>query len=379
MITDPVRQRTLRGALPTHATPRSTARARNTADHQADLAWRLTPRDHWILAMLHEHRVLTAPQITDTAFPSYRSGRQRLRELYQWSVVDRFQPFISVGTAPMHYVLGPAGAAVLAAAYGLEPRALGYRHDRAFGIAHNLRLAHAVGVNEWFAALIATAGTTGDVLDVWWSEQRCARHFGDLVRPDAYGRWSAHDRRVEFFLEFDLGTEALTRVAAKLAGYAALAAATGIVTPLLIWMPTTRREAGARVALHRAWRDLDRPNAVPVATAAAGLLDQTATHPSPADLVWLPLGQDATGPRPVAGPRLPLHGLPLAWPHLPDLADASNVDTAPHVAAGRSVPGPSGTTESGTGPTRLPAPFPMPPTPSLVTRGTAARARNADR
>jgi hypothetical protein len=31
---------------------------------------------------------------------------------------------------------------------------LGYRHDRAFGVAHSLRLAHTVGVAEWFTALI---------------------------------------------------------------------------------------------------------------------------------------------------------------------------------------------------------------------------------
>ena len=41
--------------------------------------------------MIHEHRVLTAHQITALAFPSFRSGRMRLRELFQWGVVDRFQ------------------------------------------------------------------------------------------------------------------------------------------------------------------------------------------------------------------------------------------------------------------------------------------------
>jgi hypothetical protein len=116
MITNPTRQRTLRGHRPARPTPRTA----NSPDHQATLAARLTPRDRWIIRMLHEHRVLTSNQITALAFPSFRSGRQRLHELYCWSVLDRFQPFITLGSAPMHYVLAPAGAAVLAAEHGLD-------------------------------------------------------------------------------------------------------------------------------------------------------------------------------------------------------------------------------------------------------------------
>nr|WP_243869393.1 replication-relaxation family protein [Amycolatopsis granulosa] len=41
--------------------------------------------------MLWEHRVLTSHQLTALAFPSFRSGRMRLRELWTWGVVDRFQ------------------------------------------------------------------------------------------------------------------------------------------------------------------------------------------------------------------------------------------------------------------------------------------------
>jgi hypothetical protein len=41
MISNPTQQRTLRG----HKAARPTPRAATTADHQAVLAWRLTPRD----------------------------------------------------------------------------------------------------------------------------------------------------------------------------------------------------------------------------------------------------------------------------------------------------------------------------------------------
>ena len=292
--------------------------------------------------MLHEHRVLTSHQITALTFPSFRSGRQRLRELYLWSVVDRFQPFISIGTAPMHYVLAPAGAAVVAAEHGIDVKDLNYRHHRVFGIAHSLRLAHTTGVNEWFTALISAARTsTSDAaVTTWWSETRCARHFGDLVKPDAYGRWTAHGRQIEFFLEYDLGTETLARVANKLDGYAALAAATGITTPLLIWLPTSRREAAARHALTQAWQHLNDPRSVPIATATPQLLNPETTHPSPADPVWLPLTSDGG-----TAVRRALHLLPEAWPHIPPMAAQ-----------------PDGTSPPGTATqTALPPPDPMPP------------------
>lgn len=344
MITNPTRQRALRG----HKATRPTPRVANAAEHQAMLVARLTPRDRWIIRMLHEHRVLTSHQITTLAFPSFRSGRMRLRELFQWGVLDRFQPFVSVGTAPMHYVLAPAGAAVLAAQDGLDVKQLGYRHDRAIGIAHSLRLAHTIGVNEWFTALVdaarAAADTTEEAaVDAWWSEARCARHFGDLIQPDAYGRWHHGERTIEFFLEYDFGTEVLAKLAGKLTGYAALAQATGITTPVLIWLPTAHREATSRQLLHRRWRELDDPRSVPVATAAADLLDPTAEHPSPADAIWLPL--ESSGG---TGARRALHTLPGAWPHVPpprtDTHPDGQLETPPTLVS--------------------PPPEPMPPTTS---------------
>ncbi|WP_422647328.1 replication-relaxation family protein [Actinoalloteichus caeruleus] len=341
MARPPTPQRNHRS--PEAARPRP--RIVNSTEHQAFLAARLTARDRWLLRMLHEHRVLTSHQITDLAFPSGRATRQRLLELFTWSLLDRFQPFAALGAAPMHYVLAPAGASVLAAEEGLDVRDLGYRRERAFGIAYSLRLAHTVGVNTWFTSLVHRARCdTASALSSWWSETRVARHFGDLVRPDAYGRWQTEGREVEFFLEYDTGSEALRVVTAKLHGYARLAEATGITTPILLWLPTARRETGARRALARAWADLDHPERVPVATATP---EPPAGHANPADAVWLPL--DATG----AGGRRPLHRLPDAWPYLGP-ASVPNPPSAP------GDPGPS------LAPT-LPPPDPMPPSSAAST------------
>jgi hypothetical protein len=87
---------------------------------------------------------------------------------------------------------------------------------------------------------------------------------------------------VDFFLEYDRGTEDLGRLAGKLDGYAELAAASGIATPVLLWLPGPSREAAVRQAIG------EPP--VPVATATPGV---GGAHP--AGPVWLPAGQH--GPR----------------------------------------------------------------------------------
>ena len=229
---------------------------------------------------------------------------------------------------------------------------MGYRHDRAFGIAHSLRLAHTVGVNEWFTALVDRARhpEPGEqvTLAVWWSETRCAKHFGDLVKPDGYGRWQhvdEHgDRQIEWFLEYDFGTEPLAKLAGKLGGYAALAQATGITTPLLLWLPSSRREAAARRLLATAWDELDDPSSVPVATAAAGLLDPQSAHPSPADAAWQPLDT------PAGHPRRSLAGLLDVWPHVSPPTTSTD-ETTPDAASRQAT---------------TPAPSPMPPAPATT-------------
>lgn len=349
-IDQPLRQHQLRATAP----QRAEARAANTPQHRAQLAHRLTGRDRWIAAMLHEHRVLTSDQITALAFPSFRSGRQRLRELYLWSVVDRFRPHTRVGSAPLHYTLAPAGAEILAAHHGHgSARDIGYHRDTALAVAHSLQLAHTVDVNHWFTTLAAAARHHGHQgVTAWWSETRCTAHFGDLVRPDAYGRYTTTSARgygdatVEFFLEFDLSSESLDQLTRKLGGYHQLAAATGITTPVLVWMPTTQREATARRALADAWRRLEHPGRVPVATAAAALLHPDQPHPSPAQDVWLPLEQQT---------RKTLPGLARAWPQ--------------HTSQPAPRPGPAGPTTPPPG-TGTPARLVLPPPPPTPQKGT---------
>lgn len=157
MISNPTPQRALRGHMPQRPTPR----AATTEEHHAQLAGRLTLRDRWLARMLHEHKVFTTQQIVELCYPTMRAANHRLLDLFKWRVVERFQPFVSSGTAPMHYVLDIAGSVALAYEDGLDPKQLGYRHEDAIGIAHSLRLAHTVRVNGFFTSLVALSREPG--------------------------------------------------------------------------------------------------------------------------------------------------------------------------------------------------------------------------
>ncbi|MFG2019243.1 replication-relaxation family protein [Actinomadura geliboluensis] len=267
----------------------------------AELAHRLTNRDRALLSLLWEHRVLTSEQITALFFRTSERTHQRLRQLHELHALSSFRPWVPNGTAAKHWVLGPAGAHVLAVEQGISLRELGYRHETAMGIAVSPRLGHQVGVNDFFVRLRAYARNRDDGtgLNQWWSERRCITHWGDHARPDAFGRWSESGRQgspaeVAFFLEHDTGTERLARVAAKLNGYTTLARETGSSRPVLFWLPSAAREANLR-------RLLSVPG-VPVATAVQ---TPATSREGPAGIVWLPAG--------ITGPRQRLATLADAW------------------------------------------------------------------
>jgi hypothetical protein len=220
------------------------ARPRVSAELIAALATRLTVRDRWLLELLHEHRVLTTGQIRDLAFNTISATTHRMLTLWRHRAVERFRPATTAGSAPLHYVLGPAGAAILAERRNLTATQFGYRLDRALALAHSDKLHHLVGTNNIFTALAARARTHPQAgLDAWWSEHRCRQIWGKIARPDGYGRWHDGVRQLDFFLEYDTGTEPLHRLLAKIGDYITLAEMTGIThTPVLFALPSPSRE-----------------------------------------------------------------------------------------------------------------------------------------
>jgi hypothetical protein len=237
---------------------------------------RLTERDRLLCRLLDDHRVLTTAQVAEVGFTGERRARMRLSELYALDILDRFRPKAWGRPSPFHWVLGPLGAALVAAEAGLDLADLSWRRSLVHDLAASQRLAHLAGLNGFFCSLLGSARSRpGCRLDEWWSERRCAREWGEVVRPDGYGIWSEADTSLPCLLEYDNGTERLERLAAKLDGYVGLAAAAGHPNWVLFSFPSPRRERDAR-------RVLDH-QAVPVATASR----EPGTAPDAA--VWLPV------------------------------------------------------------------------------------------
>lgn len=240
----------------------------------------LTDRDRWLLTLLAEHQVLTTPQIAELAFSRLDLAQRRLLKLIRLGVLDRFRWHTLVGSQAWHYALGPVGSQLVAAMGGAQAPRPGEHRARLTRLAASPRLAHLGGVNGIFTSLAGYAREHPPAtLGAWWSERRCTERYGELVRPDGYGRWTEGGRTVAFFLEYDTGSEPLTRLTAKLPGYADLATAGGPAIPVLVWLPSARREANLRTALAA------HPTPVRVATTNAELA--RAVGQGPAGAVWL--------------------------------------------------------------------------------------------
>ncbi|HEU0130816.1 MAG TPA: replication-relaxation family protein [Mycobacteriales bacterium] len=251
---------------------------------------RLTARDLTILRTLEQHVVLTTEQLTRLLFSSPVSAQHRLAVLHHYDLVDRFHERKDTGGhTSFRYVLGEAGAAVLAlrrhgetdqgsdprrpeTPVRLDPRYRQPHHK--IRVEHSQRLAHTLGVNELATALAGHARRTpGAALERWSSERRCRLWCGETARPDARLVWTENGRSVDVLLEYDRGTENHHRLLDKIPGYRALQRDRGIASWVVFAFPSAGREA----ELRRAFADIDD---VPIATAVPGC---------PADAIWLPL------------------------------------------------------------------------------------------
>jgi hypothetical protein len=249
----------------------------------------LTDRDRYLLDVLAEHQVLTADQIARLKFTDANTARKRLVLLTRRGVLDRFRDGVRPGSQAWRYTLGPLGAAIVAAAQARPAPRPAANTARVLRLARSPRLAHLLGVNEFFVALAHHARQDRSyALRWWWNEHRATAACAGLTHPDGLGAWTHHDPRggvleVVFFVEHDEGTEQLHRLTDKLAGYAQARLGGGPAHPVLFWLPTLAREANLHAHLAR------HPSRAPVvATATREHADVAGL--GPAGPVWLPLG-----------------------------------------------------------------------------------------
>jgi Replication-relaxation len=270
------------------------------AEPLAALAGRLTAGDRQVCRLLADHQVLTTGLLAQLLDAPPRTLQQRLTTLTTLQVVDRFRPHqpLGAGSAPYHYLLGEAGAAVLAADPSATADRPGWDRAQLAGVAHaNGHLTHLLAVNTVFAQLTHTARhRAGTRLVCWWPAGRCQAKWGRLIAPDAYVRWQDPDGEVDFFLHHHPTHPAADQPAVLLEGYNDLAAATAITTPVLLYPGDPDREAQLRERL------TGQRLLVPVATS------NPADGP-PTEAVWLPTSSPTGGRR----YRLGALGHPDSW------------------------------------------------------------------
>jgi hypothetical protein len=260
--------------------------------------YRLTSRDRYLLDRLAAHQCLTTEQITALAFTTDRKARRRLLALYQRDVLDRFRFPTGPGSLSWRWTLGPVGAAVVAGSADQPMPRPGTVRAATARLAASPRLHHLLEVNQFFCALAAYARRDPEAMLLrWWSERQATHAAGGIVHPDGAGLWTQAGHRVPFWLELDRGTEQLSRLAAKLAGYRRLAG-TELAWPVLFWLPTHAREAN----LHKLLSEAESAGMV-VATATGG-----TGHAHPLGPVWRLPGQPGTA-------RWRLHQIPTSAAH----------------------------------------------------------------
>lgn len=256
------------------------------------LFFRTTPRDRWLLAMLGEHRLLTAAQIHVLCFARARRMNERLTQLRHLELVGRFRTQAAPwqGSHCYRYILGPAGATLVAAAHDLTPKEFGYNHAKLLRQQARADLPHTIGLHDALTGLVARGELTA-----WWNQYSLLPIWGDLIRPDAYAvhRDPASNDEFGFFLEHDTGSEHVPQLAAKTAGYRRYAATYRGHRPILIHLNSHAREH----ALHQRLAAMPEVTQLPIATAvtAPAERDPSAIRQLGAHLAgsaWKPLGAE---------------------------------------------------------------------------------------
>jgi hypothetical protein len=228
------------------------------AERNESRASAIDERDHQILLLLLEHKVLTTHQIQSLCFRSLRRCQHRMRELKDEGLVSSFSVGrgFGEGRAPACWYLTKPGLVEIADAKDVRTSDLPWVPDSSY--RSNKLIAHRLGVNAFFCALAeASRALQGHCLATWrpehWVRTRAAE-----VKPDGFGRYLHTGGACEFYFEYDRATEARGALTRKLEGYLKLAAGwtreqelTGFGN-LLVLVPEEEREGEVATAYRSA-------------------------------------------------------------------------------------------------------------------------------
>ncbi|WP_020519510.1 replication-relaxation family protein [Catelliglobosispora koreensis] len=242
---------------------------------------RLTPRDWRLLGWLYDHQLLTTDQIANALYPSLHRAQVRLRNLTDYGVLKRFQPYrLEGGNFPFHYVIDHLGAFIVAGSRSQPPPRLGQSEARIHRIVTSRNFEHRLGINDFFTQLAKYERLNdGAKLHHWLPEHR-NQWFSPpgtmsiaSVKPDGIGVWTDRGQTIAFYYEHDHGTESLPTLVDKVVRYNEMWDARW---PVLFSLPTTVREGH----LHQKLASVKAR--IPIATIARDRLDGS----NPAEQVW---------------------------------------------------------------------------------------------
>lgn len=198
--------------------------ARAATTHDSASVYTLDERDRAILVALLDHKILTTDQIRTLFFLSLRRCQHRLKELKELGLIGSFAPRrnFGVGRRPDCLFLTKLGSRECARERGVRASDLSWIPDESYRSSRNL--AHRLGVNAFFCALIEGSRTRNDHCLATWRPEHWVRTRAAEVKPDGFGRYVHPGGVCEFYLEYDRGTEAFGALSAKIEGYLRLAA-----------------------------------------------------------------------------------------------------------------------------------------------------------
>lgn len=192
--------------------------------------FRFSPKDLEILRLIHAYRYVTADHIFALVPGNRRHLAERLQGLFHHGYVQRLLPpaVMRVADGPQRgsdkftYVLDGLGAETLtqAGAVPVDELAWEPRHTNRV----SWFVEHQVGISTFHGALVLAARGRGDIALRDWTQlltlrdwvkvrlQSDAKETTLRVAPDAYFAIIEGDKRRNFFLEFDRGTEEHGRI-----------------------------------------------------------------------------------------------------------------------------------------------------------------------
>jgi hypothetical protein len=192
---------------------------------------RITPRDLSILASIAENQFLTTSQIGGLHFPSIHRTRKRLRQLHESKFIAKLKipPGLETLSPDSVHAVSRRGLSLLQLRGMVHEGIAVPKISRRPGTL--LFLSHTLLRNSFRIALENAIKTHPDIyLNNWSHDNTITKHVAlpdsktqslrrVALKADALFKLRHQSNEIEFFLEVDNGTMALTRLSTKMNAY----------------------------------------------------------------------------------------------------------------------------------------------------------------